>query len=258
MTRDRAQQDQIDPAQFYGNYYRDADDDFLSWRARGAVMKVDHILDLCNGAGLDPARTLEVGCGDGAILEELARRGFGGQLGGLDVAHEPIRLLEARQLQDLLLAEVFDGSTIGQPDSSWDLGVLTHVLEHVPLPVELLREVARVCRQVVVEVPIEDNVFAVRPSHAAKAAQIGHIQTFSVASARALVKWAGLEILAERLMSVPIACHTHGAGGLRRAKALANGALREAVWRVAPWVAPHVFAINYACITQPRGGLRHA
>src|ERR1700693_5996995 len=38
------------------------------WRALGARGKADHVIALCAGGGLTPSSTLEVGCGDGALL----------------------------------------------------------------------------------------------------------------------------------------------------------------------------------------------
>src|SRR3984893_14705574 len=56
------------------------------WRALGAVGKAEHVLALCARAGIRPASTLEVGCGDGALLCELRARGFGGRLHGVEVS----------------------------------------------------------------------------------------------------------------------------------------------------------------------------
>src|SRR5471032_2995588 len=50
---------------------------YSRWRALGAVGKADHVTALCARAGVRPAATIEVGCGDGALLCELRRRGFG-------------------------------------------------------------------------------------------------------------------------------------------------------------------------------------
>ena len=58
---------------------------YARWRALGAVGKADHVIALCAQAGILPARTLEVGCGDGALLSELHRRGFGGVLSGVEI-----------------------------------------------------------------------------------------------------------------------------------------------------------------------------
>src|SRR6266566_3557024 len=53
---------------------------YARWRAMGAAGKAEHVIGLCARAGIRPASTLEIGCGDGALLCELRRRGFGGRL----------------------------------------------------------------------------------------------------------------------------------------------------------------------------------
>ena len=60
--------------------------DYARWRALGALGKADHVIELCRRAGVAPTSTLEVGCGDGALLCELSRRGFGGRLSGVEIS----------------------------------------------------------------------------------------------------------------------------------------------------------------------------
>ena len=58
-------------------------------------------------------------------------------------------------------------------DGEFDLGILSHVLEHVREPGELLAEVARVAKAVVVEVPLEANLSARRASRRALSQEVG-------------------------------------------------------------------------------------
>ena len=51
-----------------------AADRYGRWRALGAIGKAEHVIALCERARVRPARTLEVGCGDGSLLDELGRR----------------------------------------------------------------------------------------------------------------------------------------------------------------------------------------
>ena len=69
---------------------------YARWRALGAVGKADHVIPLCRRAGLRPASTLEVGCGDGALLCELRRRGFGGRLAGVEITEAAVAIARAR------------------------------------------------------------------------------------------------------------------------------------------------------------------
>jgi hypothetical protein len=45
---------------------------YARWRALGAIGKAEHVLALCKRIGLSPTSTLEIGCGDGALLSEPA------------------------------------------------------------------------------------------------------------------------------------------------------------------------------------------
>ena len=73
---------------------------YARWRALGAVGKADHAIVLCSRTGLPagghPINTLEVGCGDGALLCELHRRGFGGRLAGVEITRAAVAIARAR------------------------------------------------------------------------------------------------------------------------------------------------------------------
>src|SRR5436189_5528429 len=75
------------------------------WRALGAVGKADHVLELGARLGLVPQTVVEVGCGDGALLAELAGRGFAPTLAGFEISDEAASLARGRGLG----AEVVDG-----------------------------------------------------------------------------------------------------------------------------------------------------
>ena len=108
--------------------------------------------------------------------------------------------------------------TVPAEDGAYDLAVLSHVLEHVPEPMSLLREAARVAPVVLVEVPLEDNRSAAREEKREEAARIGHVQFFDRAAVRALFRVAGLDVRAELSDPLPYAHHAFfaaDAGGAR-------------------------------------------
>jgi SAM-dependent methyltransferase len=227
-------------------------DSYARWRALSAVGKADHVTVLCRRAGIAPATTLDVGCGDGALLRELRRRGFGGELFGLEIS-EPAAEIARRALPDAEVS-LFDGVRLPLPDAARELGILSHVLEHVPDPPALLAEVARVCGAVVFEVPLEDNVSARRASKRVHAEEIGHLQRLSRGKAREIAGAAGLELLADLEDPLPLEVHRFFAEGRpARGAAMAKWAVRAGTERLAPALARRAFTLHYAALCLPPG-----
>jgi SAM-dependent methyltransferase len=220
---------------------------YARWRALGAVGKAEHVIALCERVGLAPASTLEVGCGDGALLSELYRRGFGGRLRGVEITQAAVDIARSRAGIDAV--ERYDGEHLRAGEGEYELGVVSHVLEHVRDPVALLGEVARACRAVVVEVPLEANLSARREHKRAHAAEVGHLRRLDREAMRQTVAAAGLLLAGELEDPLGLAVQRFFATGARaRALASAKWALRLAAHRLAPSLARRVFTVHYACL----------
>src|SRR6478672_13148099 len=186
---------------------------YARWRALGAIGKADHVVGLCASAGLAPASTLEVGCGDGALLCELRRRRFGGRLSGVEITAAAVAI--ARERPQIDAVALYDGAHLPDADDAHDLGILSHVLEHVPDPSALLAEVARACRAVLVEVPLEANMSARRAAKREHAAEVGHLQRLDRTATRGIVERAGLEIVCELEDALPLSVQRFFASSAR-------------------------------------------
>jgi len=196
---------------------------------------------------------LEVGCGDGALLSELGRRGFARSLSGVEIAEPAVALARARPGIDSVA--LYDGRRLPLGEGAFELGILSHVLEHVPDPASLLMEVARVCRSVIVEVPLEANWSARRKGKRAIAAEVGHLQRLGREDVRRIVARAGLSTAAELEDPLPLRAHAFFAETPRaRARAGARWALRRTVHGLAPGLARRVFTVHYACLCLPPVG----
>jgi SAM-dependent methyltransferase len=246
-------------ASFYDDAYTQGPADaevYARWRALGAIGKADHVTGLCARAGLAPASTLEVGCGDGALVCELRRRGFGGRLSGVEITAAAVAI--ARERPQIDAVALYDGTHLPDDDDAHELGILSHVLEHVPDPSALLAEVARACCAVVVEVPLEANVSARRSAKREHAAEVGHLHRLDRAAAHEIVERAGLEIACELEDALPLSVQRFFAGTpAARTRASAKWALRAGLHRVAPSLARRLFTVHYACLCIPRADVEH-
>jgi SAM-dependent methyltransferase len=246
--------DQAQLIRFYEDAYaqRDPADAALyaRWRRLGAVGKADHVLALCARTGLSPSSTLEIGCGDGALLCELHARAFGGRLEGIEITEAAVAIARARPEIDMVA--LYDGVRVPAGEGAYELGILSHVLEHVPDPPALLAEAGRTCGAVVMEVPLEANLSARRASKREHSDEVGHLQRLDRAAARAIVARAGLRIAGELEDPLPCSVQTFFAGGaLARARGRVKWAMRAGLHRIAPGLARRLFTVHYACLCLP-------
>jgi len=224
---------------------------YARWRALGARGKAEHVIELCTRAGLSPASTLEVGCGDGALLSELHRRGFGGRVEGIELSATAAAI--ARSRTEIDRVEVYDGAHIAAPDRAYELGVISHVLEHVRDPRALLAETARACAAVVIEVPLEANASARRASRRARSAAVGHLRRLDREGARAIVAGAGLRTAGEVEDPLPLDVQLFFADSVRaRLQACARWGVRAGVHGLVPPLARRLFTVHYAALCLPR------
>lgn len=171
---------------------------------------------------------------------------------GFDISERAVSFATTRPEVDS--AQRFDGQTLPVPDASYDLGILSHVLEHVPDPLPLLNETARACHAVIVEVPLEDNLSASRASAQAGRDAIGHLHRFSRSDVGQLAASAGLRVAADLADPLPLAVHSFFATTpTARAKATLKASARRGLFTVAPPLAERAFTLHYAALCLPRG-----
>jgi ubiquinone/menaquinone biosynthesis C-methylase UbiE len=227
---------------------------YARWRALGAVAKSEHVLGLADSVGGE-ARVLDIGCGDGALIAELARRRPGWEFAGVEIAERAVELAAGRCPE----ADIrrYDGAVLPFAEREFDLAVLSHVLEHVANPVAVLREAGRVAARVVVEVPLEANLSARRAAKRGIAADVGHIQRFSTAGVAAAAEAAGLRIVAD--VSDPLGRSVHvffaGSAGARVTGTL-KWLVRAGLHAVSARLAQRLFTVHYACLCEAAAAAR--
>jgi SAM-dependent methyltransferase len=233
----------VSTREFYEAGYAVADERMGRWRAIGARSKAQHVRKLCNDAGLHPQTVAEIGCGDGAVLAEIAK--WAEIVDGFELAENAANAARARGVARKV--ETFDGEHVPAATDQYDLAVLSHVLEHVPDPLPLLKEAARVAANVLVEVPLEDNRSAKRPAKQRLSEDAGHLHAFSRADVLKLVSDAGLEPQGEITDPLPYEHHAFFGG---RAKGALKWAARGAMHRLG--VAERLITLHYAVLATKR------
>lgn len=182
----------------YNNFYTQND---TAWRMLGAAAKAANIVAVCKN--IKPEKVLEVGAGDGSILHFLNEWNFGKELYALEIADTGVALIQERGLGNLKEVKSFDGYTIPYEDDTFDLVILAHVLEHVEHERILIRELKRIAKHIVVEVPL-DYRFGVdkRMKHFL---DYGHINMYTPTSLRFLLQSEGLEVMSDQVSMTPTA-----------------------------------------------------
>lgn len=182
----------VDP-RLQRNYEEHYLDDVSEWRELGAIDKASNILALCGSSV--PKTVLEIGAGEGAVLQRLADSGFGKRHYALEISASAIERIRSRRIPSLVECRQYDGYTVPYGHAAFDLAILSHVIEHVEHPRLLLNEAARVARCLFIEVPLEHNR-RLPPDFVWDG--VGHINFYTAQTIRLLVQSCGHEVLEQR------------------------------------------------------------
>jgi SAM-dependent methyltransferase len=163
------------------------------WRGLGAKQKFQNIRKITSGKQF--VKVLEVGAGDGSILKQLSENNFAKELHAVEISESGIVQIKAKNIPNLKSIQLFDGYKLPFDDKSFDLVILTHVLEHVEHERLLLREIHRVAKQFLIEVPKDYRFGADRKlSHFLS---YGHINLYTPTSLKFLLMTENFKILQE-------------------------------------------------------------
>ena len=212
----------------YDDYYTDGK--VAAKREIASKQSVGHIETIIQGHSF--GRILDIGAGEGAVLDKLNKKGLGKTLGAVEISSSGVEAIKSRKIPNLVSLDIFDGYHIPHPDNSFDLGLAVHVVEHVEHERMFLREAARVCKKLYIEVPLEhtrDLSKAIRMSGPA-----GHINFYTPLSFENLLKTSGLRVERQMTFAHDLAYEQHLAGAL---KGWAKYKLRTQFLRFAPKAA---------------------
>lgn len=156
------------------------------WRMLGAKGKAEHIIKLCQRNNISPERILEVGAGDGSILRCLAEIGFCREMHALEISRSGVDVILKQNIPYLKSCQTFDGYILPFQDKFFDLVILSHVLEHVEYERALLRELLRVSKNQIIEIPMDCNALKDEVYHLL-GPSYGHINAHTPESLRFLL-----------------------------------------------------------------------
>lgn len=229
----------------YDDYYTDA---VAKKRAIAAVQSVDHLLAL---AGTNLGSLVDVGSGEGAVLQEIERRGLANTIDAVEISASGIERINSRHLPSLRSVKAFDGYAIPFPDKSFDTAIAIHVLEHVEHERLFLQELARVAHRVHVEVPLEHTFRLERSIEAGR--PFGHINHYTQARFLNLLETSGLAVERSQVFSNSLPYEQFLAG---KTKGSIKHAIRSGILRIAPAMAPKLMVYLGAalCVARPRAG----
>tara|TARA_B100000927_G_scaffold288808_1_gene284169 strand:+ start:1777 stop:2598 length:822 start_codon:yes stop_codon:yes gene_type:complete len=174
----------------YDDFY---DDTIVDWRALGAKYKTKNIIQLCEGQKF--TNVLDCGAGEGSVLKLLNEQDFCENLYAIEISQSGISQIESLELNKLKEVKKFDGYEIPYPDNFFDLAFSTHVLEHVEHPRILLREIKRVSKSQIFEVPLDYVINVDR--YIDDLHSFGHINVYSPSTFKYLLKSEGFVIKKE-------------------------------------------------------------
>jgi len=140
----------------YSNVYNQ-NESLVEWRTKAAKYKAKNIVELSKNIKFDSV--LEVGCGEGSILYWLSQWGFSKNLNGIEISENAIELTKSKQIENLKSIQLFDGYNIPFEDNHFDLLICSHVMEHVEYERVLLREIRRVSKYQIFEIPIDFSFY---------------------------------------------------------------------------------------------------
>jgi SAM-dependent methyltransferase len=198
-----------------------------TWRALGAIGKVQNVVDLCRD--IPHRRILDIGSGEGALLQRFSDVSFGEELYSLEISQSAITAIHQRNITRVRECRLFDGYAIPYKSRQFDLAILSHVVEHTEYPRKLLYEASRVADYVFVEVPLEDTMM-LKPDFVFDS--VGHINFYSRKTIRRLVQTCDLRVLSQVVTNPSRAVYEYQFGRKGTLKYM----LKECLLRAAePW-----------------------
>ena len=225
----------------YENYYESGNED--EWRRLGAQGKSENIIALCNDLPHDSI--LEIGAGEGSILQRLSELEFGKETYAIEISSSGVEAISNKHIPHLVEAAVFDGYNIPYAKNKFDLAILSHVVEHVEHPRLLIYEASRIAKYLYVEVPLDQTL---RLPTRVVFEKTGHINYYCPKTIKMLLQSCGLEVIDQIVINPSKATATYHNGK----KGLIQYFVKKYMLKFLPNVAPHIATYHSALVCKKK------
>ena len=177
--------------ELYSDFY---DESITEWRALNGKYKAQNIIDISKNIQFDSV--LEVGCGEGAVLSQLSNHNYASNYYGLEISESGVEMTKSKNIKGLKSVDLFDGYKIPYDDNFFDLAICSHVMEHVEHERVLLKEILRVSKYQVFEVPIDFSFYVDKKAN--HFLSYGHINIYTPALFRFLLTTEKFNIISDK------------------------------------------------------------
>jgi ubiquinone/menaquinone biosynthesis C-methylase UbiE len=220
----------------YKNSYLNGESE---WRSLGAIDKANNIIKLSQK--LVHNSILEIGAGEGSILNRLSDLKYGQKYFALEISESGVDTIKKRKINGLKEFKIYDGYNIPYNDRKFDIAILSHVLEHVEYPRKLIYEAARVAKHVLVEVPLEDTI---RLPNDFTFMNVGHINFYSTKTIRRLIQTCNMKVLNQIITNPSKKIYQFKSGK----KFVVRYYIRNIFLRIIPFIATKIFTYHTTLI----------
>lgn len=216
------------------------------WHLEDTAWKADFIGNILTKNEIEWRNAVEVGCGTGGIVFELAQSNQDKTLFGFDIAEDAAHFWPQFERPNLTLQR---RDFLSKDTQRFDLLLLIDVFEHVEDYFSFLRQLSQRAEYFVFHIPLDLHVQGLlRRSHIRAREQVGHLHYFTKDSAIATLTDCGYEVIDWEYTKV--AQQANAATRPLRTKLL--NPIRQVVEKIAPDTTATVFG-GYSLLVLCKG-----